>query len=813
MQKGFVHLHVHTQYSIYDGLSRIEDLVEKAVNNGMSGMAITDHGNNGEEPFKPIFGCEMYVARRGDKLLKAMREDLGGYHLILLAKNHTGYKNLMRLVSNSWVDGYYNRPRTDYIELEKYHEGLIVLSGCIAGEVPSKILRGDIAGARKAIEWYKGIWGDDYYLELERHEVKDPNIRANRELYPLQQQVNKVMIELAKEYGIKLICTNDVHFVEQEQAEAHDRLVCMGTGKDIGNPNRILYTKQEWFKTYVEMKEVFHDNPEALSNTMEILNKVELYSIEHKTTLPLFPIPKGLGTEDDYLERLTISGARRIYGEPLPSEVEERLMFELGVIKAKGYSRLFLIIHDLVNAMRKKDVMVGPGGGSDASSLVCYCLGITTIDPLKHDFLFERFIRLDRNTLPIFSIDFGYEGRILAIKYLEEKYGKDCCAHIIQFNKMKKQEAIKNVARIENLPISDSNTICKAIPKEYEYFSLKSIIQYFPELQEAEASDNPHLSNTIKYSKMLENTICETSVHPSSFIISQGPIYEWVPVSTIDDPHEKWQVLTCTQYNAFSIDSTGVMEIDLKGFRVLSELKTAILNIKKNLGIELNLGNIPIDDPKTFKLFKKGLTIGVFEFESHDMRVSLKHLHPTCFNDLVALNALNFPGLMDYIPSFIARKNGKEEIKYDIPCMEKYLKETYGLTIYEEQIGLLSRQLADFNREESYKLQNAMGKRKGHIIDLLKPKFIEGGKNNGHDPKVLEKIWKDWENYGWQFYMKLYAVSDATIAYQTAYLKANYSYEYMTALLESRKDNEVEYDLLLEECMRMKLYRVFKDYI
>ena len=829
MEKGFVHLHVHTQYSIYDGLSQIKDLVEKSINSGMPGMAITDHGNmygimefhqvvkrinkerisKGEEPFKPIFGCEMYVARRGEKLQKVLREDLGGYHLILLAKNYTGYKNLVRLVSNSWVEGYYNRPRTDCSALEKYHEGLIVLSGCVAGEVPSKIIRGDIAGARKAIEWYKSIWGDDYYLELQRHEVKDPAIMANRELYPLQEQANRMMIELAKEYDIKLVCTNDVHFVEQEQAEAHGRLVCMGTGKEIDDSSRMLYTKQEWFKTYEEMKEVFSDIPEALSNTMEILNKVELYSIERQPTLPLFPIPKEFGTEYDYLESLALSGARRIYGEPLPSEVNERLQFELDVIKAKGFSRIFLIIQDLVNAMRKKNVMVGPGRGSEAGSLVCYCLGITAIDPLKYDLLFERFIRLDRDVLPWLGIDFDSDGRIQAIKYLEEKYGKDCCAHILTFTRISTKKVLKYVAIMEKTPNSVSKALCDELPP---YMSFDSVCKTIHVFIKAGKSRNLAIRNLIKYTKMLEGTICETSIDPSRFVISQGPICEWIPVSTIADPHEKWQVLTCTQYNAFSIDSTGVMEMDLKGIRVLSELKSAILNIKKNLGIEFNLAKIPFDDSKTFKLFQKGHTIGVFEFESHDMRAYLKHLCPTCFKDIVALNALNFPGLIDYIPSFIARKNGKEKIKYDIPCMEKYLEETYGMAIYQEQIGLLSRQLADFSREESYKLQNAMWKIKKDIIEGLKPKFLEGGKKNGHDPKVLEKIWSDWENYGWRFYMKLYAVSDAMIAYQTAYLKANFPYEYMTALLESRKGNEVEYDILTEECRRMKLYRVFKDY-
>ena len=832
MEKGFVHLHVHTQYSIYDGLAQIKDLVEKAVNNGMPGMAITDHGNmygimkfhhvvrrinkerisKGEKPFKPIFGCEMYVARRGDKLQKVLREDLGGYHLILLAKNYTGYKNLMRLVSNSWVQGYYNRPRTDCADLEKYHEGLIVLSGCIAGEVPSKILRGDIVGARNAIEWYKGIWGDDYYLELQRHKVKDPAIMANRDTYPLQEQANKVMIELAKEYGIKLVCTNDVHFAEQEQAEAHDRLVCMGTGKEIDDPSRMLYTKQEWFKTYEEMKEVFSDIPEALSNTMGILNKVELFNIERQPTLPLFPIPKGFGAEDDYLESLTLSGAHRIYGDSLPSEVDERLKFELDVIKAKGFSRLFLIIQDLVNFMRKDGVMVGPGRGAEAGSLVCYCLRITTIDPLKHDLLFERFVRLDRDMLPYFCIDFDCEGRIQAIKYLKEKYGKDCCAHIIQFTKMTKEEAIKKVARIEKLPISDSNAICNAIPGEYEYFSLKSIIQYIPELQEAEASDNLHLSNTIKYAKILDNTICGTNIHPYGFVVSDGSISEWAPVSIEKDTNDDFLAIVCTQYDERYIESTGLVRIDILELRSLSETKVTLTNIKKNLGVEIDLEHIPIDDPKTLKLFQQGQTIGVFMHESPSLQTYLKYLHPTTIDDLAALFALYRPGPMDYIPSFIARKNGKEEIKYDIPCMEKYLKETYGMTIYQEQIMLLSRQLADFSREESYILRDAMAKKKGHVIELMKQKFIEGGRKNGHDPKALEKIWTDWEKYGYYLFMKSHAVSYTMIAYQTAYLKAHFPYEYMTALLESRKDNKVEYDLLLEECMRMKLYRVFKDY-
>ena len=832
MGKDFVHLHVHTHYSINDGIARVKDIVEKAVKDGMRGVAITDHGNmfgimefnhvvsrineerrkRGVEPFKPIFGCEMYVARNGNMKLKNDREDFGGYHLVVLAKNYQGYRNLLQLVSHSWVEGYYVRPRTDRSDLERYHEGLIVLSGCIGGEVPTKILKGDIDGAREAIEWHKSLWGDDYYFELERHMVTNSKINANRETFDLQQHVNNVLIELAKEYCIKLVCTNDVHFVNKEHAEAHDRMLCISTGKELDDTYRMQYTKQEWFKTRKEMKAIFRDIPEALSNTIDIFNKVEFYSIEHTPTIPLFPISKDFASEHDYLEELTINGARKKFGEKLPSEVEERLHFELAVIKTKGFSRYFLIIQDLINVITKEYcVIVGPGRASLAGSLVLYCLGITKIDPLQHGLLFERFIRLNRDTLPGVCIDLDSEGRLLAKKYLEDKYGKDCCAHIITFTKLSPQKALKYVAKLENVSQTVVNALWDGTDPHFK--SIAFNCNYTPAFKKAEKSKNPVMRNLIMYSKMLEGTICGTGIHPSGFVISQEPISAWAPVSTSDDPNEECNVLHCTQYEDDYVESSGVVRMDLCGLRTLSEIKSTLFNIKQSHGIEINLDNIPLDDRKTLKLFQNGHTVGVFGFESGDIKAYLSYLKPTKFDDLAALYALYRPGPWDYIPQLIRRKHGEEPITYDIPIMKKYLKETYGLIIYQEQIMLLSRQLADFSQEESYKLQDAMGKMKKGIIDEMKQLFIDRGKKKGHNPVILNKIWTDWENMKWYIFLKAHAVSYTMIAYQSAYLKANYPYEYMTALLKSRNNEKLEYERLLEECMRMKLYKIFKDNI
>ncbi len=883
--EDFVHLHVHTYYSILDGQSSIKRLVDKAISDGMKGMAITDHGDmfgikefhdicnginkqrkkDGLEPFKPIFGCEMYVARRGDMHLKETKEDLGGYHLIVLAKNANGYKNLIKLVSNSWVDGFYNRPRTDRTELEKYHEDLIVCSACIAGEVPAKILRGDIAGARESIEWHQRLWGDDYYLELQRHEVTDPNQRANRETFPLQQQANKVLIELAREYGIKLVCTNDAHFVDKENAEAHDHLLCLSTGKDLDDPTRMLYSKQEWFKTRQEMNDIFSDVPEAMANTLEILDKVETYSLDNDPIMPFFPIPESFGTEDewrkkfteqqlydeftsdengenqlspedgekkikklggydkiyrikfeaDYLAELAYAGAKRRYGDPIPDDVVERVKFELHIMKTMGFPGYFLIVQDFINSARDElGVMVGPGRGSAAGSVVAYCLGITKIDPLKYDLLFERFLNPDRISLPDIDTDFDDDGRGKVLKWVMDKYGHENCAHIITYATMATKNSIKDVARVEKVPLGITNALCKAIPDrlpEGMKMNLPNAIKCTRELQEAESSSNQALANTIKYAKMLEGTVRGTGIHACGFIICRDPISDHVPVSTADDPDFKGTKTNCTQYDGHVIESTGLIKMDFLGLKTLSELKEACANIKRTRGVEVDLDTIPIDDPKTYELYQQGRTIGTFQFESNGMQKYLRELHPTVFEDLIAMNALYRPGPMDYIPSFIARKNGREEIKYDIPCMEKYLKDTYGITVYQEQVMLLSRQLADFTRGESDALRKAMGKKKKDIVDAMKPKFIEGGKKNGHNPEILEKIWADWEKFASYAFNKSHAACYSWVAYQTAYLKANYPAEFMAAIMSRRRDQITEITKLMDECKAMGIETLGPD--
>ncbi|WP_278793166.1 DNA polymerase III subunit alpha [Leyella stercorea] len=878
--EDFIHLHVHTYYSILDGQSPVEKLVDKAVANGMRGMAITDHGNmfgvkelynycnkingklkeQGKEPFKPIFGCEMYVARRTKADRVKEKGDAGGYHLIVLAKNYHGYKNLIKLVSRAWVDGFYSKPRTDRADLEKYHEDLIVCSACIAGEVPAKILKGDIPGAREAIEWYKSIFGDDYYLELQRHEVKDPNQRANRETFPLQQRANKELIKLAKEYGIKVVCTNDCHFVDQENAEAHDHLLCLSTGKELNDPTRMLYSKQEWFKTREEMNEIFADVPEALSNTLEILDKVETYSIDHSPIMPFFPIPKEFGTEEetrkrispeelfrefttdengneimsheeaekkikklggidklyrikfeaDYLAKLAYDGAKRLYGEPLTDEVYERVKFELHIMKTMGFPGYFLIVQDFINSAQDElGVMVGPGRGSAAGSVVAYCLGITKIDPIKYDLLFERFLNPDRISLPDIDTDFDDDGRGKVLEWVEDKYGHDKVAHIITYGTMATKNSIKDVARVEKLPLDISNRLCKAIPDKLPdglKMNLTNAIKCVPELREAEASANPQMANTIKYAKMLEGTVRGTGIHACGTIICRDAISDWVPVSTAEDKSDPGHKLLATQYDGHVIEETGLIKMDFLGLSTLSIMNETVENIRlTHDGFTLDLDTIPIDDELTYKLYQEGRTIGTFQFESAGMQKYLRELRPTVFEDLIAMNALYRPGPMDYIPSFIARKNGKEPITYDIPCMEKYLKDTYGITVYQEQVMLLSRQLADFTRGESDALRKAMGKKKKAIVDAMKPKFIEGGKKNGHDPKVLEKIWGDWEKFASYAFNKSHATCYSWVAYQTAYLKAHYPAEFMAGNMSRCLNDITKITKLMSECQAMNI--------
>ena len=909
----FVHLHVHSYYSILDGQAPVTKLVDKAIADGMRGMALTDHGNMfgikelhdycngknkdtnkrikelkkqikelefGEQPevveieklkseleetkrklFVPIFGCETYVA--DGKLTEHKDKNDKGRHLILLAKNEKGYHNLIKIVSKAWTDGFYAHPRTDHDELARYHEGLICSSACLGGEIPRLIMNGDVQKAKEVALWYKGVFGDDYYLEIQRHKATVPN--ANHETYEKQQQVNKVLVDMAHELGIKLICTNDSHFVNEDDAEAHDHLLCLATGKDLNDPNRMLYSKQEWFKTQEEMNEVFADVPEALANTQEIVDKVEIYNIDHDPIMPFFPIPESFGTEEqwrekfteedlykefcsdengenmmseadamkrinhlggydkiyrikfeaDYLGKLAFDGAKKRYGDPLPQDVSDRIKFELHVMKTMGFPGYFLIVQDFINAARDElGVMVGPGRGSAAGSVVAYCLGITKIDPLKYDLLFERFLNPDRISLPDIDTDFDDDGRGKVLRWVMDKYGAENCAHIITYATMATKNSIKDVARVEKLPLDRSNALCKAIPDKLPdgmKMNLPNAIKCTPELQTAESSQDPRERNTIKYAKKLEGTIRGTGIHACGFIICRDRIDDHVPVSTATDPDFPELKTAVTQYDGHVIESTGLIKMDFLGLKTLSELKEACKVVKQTTGDVVDLDHIPIDDPLTYKLYQEGRTIGTFQFESPGMQKYLKELHPTVFEDLIAMNALYRPGPMEYIPDFIKRKHDPSLVQYDIPCMEKYLKDTYGITVYQEQVMLLSRQLANFTRGESDALRKAMGKKKKAIVDAMKPKFIEQGTANGHDPKVLDKIWSDWEKFASYAFNKSHATCYSWVSYQTAYMKAHYPAEFMAALMTRRFSQITEITKLMEECQSMGIKTLGPD--
>ena len=880
--EDFVHLHVHTQYSILDGQAAIPKLVDKAINNGMRGMAVTDHGNmfgikeffnycnkvnkgkSDEEKFKPIFGCEVYCARRDLHSKENNALDKSGWHLILLAKNEVGYHNLVKIVSEAWVDGYYHRPRTDHQAIEKHHEGLIASSACLAGEIPRYIKNGQIEEAEKSIQWFKSIFGDDFYIELMRHEVKDPMQRANRDTYKEQKAIEPTLIELARKYNVKLICTNDSHFVDEENAEAHDRLLCLSTGKDLDDPNRMLYSKQEWFKTREEMNDVFKDIPEALNNTIEILNKVETYSIDHAPIMPFFAIPEDFGTEKewrekftdedifneftrdengnvvltqeeaekkikklggidklyrikfeaDYLKKITYDGAKRLYGDPVPDNVKTLLDFELHVMKTMGFPGYFLIVQDFINSARKElGVWVGPGRGSAAGSAVAYCLGITKIDPIKYDLLFERFLNPDRISLPDIDTDFDDDGRGKVLQWVTEKYGAEKVAHIITYGTMATKLAIKDVARVQKVPLAIVNALCKAIPDRLpngKKMNLANAIECVPELKDAATSPDPLLRDTMRFAQMLENNVRNTGVHACGTIICRDAIDDWVPVSTAEDK-ETGEKLRCTQYDGHVIEETGLIKMDFLGLKTLSQLKEAVTNIKESLGIDINVDLLNIQDPATYQLYCDGRTVGNFQFESAGMQKYLRELQPNVFEDLIAMNALYRPGPMDYIPDFINRKQGRKPIEYDIPCMEKYLKDTYGITVYQEQVMLLSRQLADFTRGESDALRKAMGKKKKDIVDAMKPKFIEGGKKNGHDPKILDKIWSDWEKFASYAFNKSHATCYSWVAYQTAFLKANFPSQFMAAVMSRSLDNITEIRKLMDECKQMGINTLGPD--
>ena len=822
----FVHLHVHTQFSVLDGQASVTALVDKAIADGMPGLAITDHGNmfgikeffnyvnkinskrkdKGEEPFKPIFGCEMYVAN--ESLLTHTDKKDTGRHLVVLAKNETGYHNLIKLVSRSWTEGFYSHPRTDKADLAAHSEGLIVCSACLGGEVPRLIQAGQTDEAEKAILWFKITFGDDYSIELQRHKATVP--RANHEVYPIQQHVNEELVKLARKHDIKIVATNDVHFVNEEDAEAHDRLICVATGKDLNDPKRMLYSKQEWMKSTEEMNTLFADIPEALANTVEILDKVETYTIDHKPILPNFPLPDGFTDNDDYLRHLTYQGAHRRWGENLTEEQIERIDFELQTIKNMGFPGYFLIVQDFIAAGRRLGVSVGPGRGSAAGSAVAYCLDITQIDPIKYDLLFERFLNPDRISLPDIDIDFDDDGRADVLRYVTEKYGEEKVARIITYGTMAAKSAIKDVARVEQLPLPESNRLANLVPKRMPEVNgkelkptLKNCYEHVPEFRPELSSDNPVVRNTLKYALQLEGNVRNTGVHACGVIICRDAVTDWVPLSTAYD--KDGTKMLVTQYEGSVIEDTGLIKMDFLGLKTLSIIKEALANIKLTRGFDLDIDTVSIEDPKTYQLYSEGRTTGTFQFESAGMQKYLRELQPSTFEDLIAMNALYRPGPMDYIPDFINRKHGKSPIVYDIPVMEQYLKDTYGVTVYQEQVMLLSRLLANFTRGESDTLRKAMGKKLIDKMNHLKGKFMEGGQANGHKASVLEKIWADWEKFASYAFNKSHATCYSWVAFQTAYLKANYPAEYMAAVLSRNINDITKLTNFMDECKAMKI--------
>lgn len=732
----FVHLNVHSHYSLYNGVSTVKQLVDAAIKEGMPGIAITDYGNmfgvmefidfvssinkkrkeERKKPFKPIIGCELYVAKHGPKERKDSVKDFKGYHLTVLAKNMQGYKNLIKIVSNAWIEGFYVAPRTDRADLEKYHEGLIVLSGGFGSEVFTHIRNEDMTVLDDTIKWYKQVFGDDYYLEIRRDADYDLSKDAPSDLMLEQEKVNQVLIQKSKELGIKVVCTNDIHYVNPEDLVVYNIQQCIAVGKTMEEYNTDPL-RFRWLTSKDFMTELFSDYPEAISNTMQIFDKVDFYDIQHKPVMPPFSIPKGFQSDADYLEYLTYTKAKLIYGYPIPKEVEDRLRFELEIIEKKGAERYFLFIQDIVDTAEKElGALVGPGRGSTAGSSVAYCLGITKIDPLKHDLLFERFMCPDKLVMPDIDLDFDEEGRARVLEWLEKKYGKECCAHIVTFAK----------------------------------------------------------SNT----KELEGIIQGMGVHACGLVISENPISDWAPVCVQDDPDVEGNIIQCTQYDGRTIEETGLIKFDFLSLNTLSQLKMICERIKANTGRDFDIGKIPLDDKKTFELFQQGDTEDIFQYETQGMRQYLRELHPTTFEDLVLLNVMYRPGSIEDLPLLIKRKKGKSKIRYAIPNMEKYLHETYGILVYQEQLMLLSRLIADFSRGESDTLRKAMGKRKQDKLAELKLKFIEGGMKNGYKKSTLEGIWKDWEHKSMYAFNKAHAVCYSWLGYQMGYLKANYPKEF-----------------------------------
>lgn len=843
MTSNFVHLHVHSQYSILDGASSIKGLIDKAKALGMPAIALTDHGNmfgikefinaatdannpihkaikeieqqideleatNGDQNaiaelkksieqqkaklIKPIVGCEAYITADRHSRHK---DDRGGYHLLLLAKDLEGYHNLVKMVSYSWTEGFYQRPRIDKELLRKYGKGIIVSSACLGGEIPQAILNNNIPLAEEIIAEYKEMFGNDFYLEVMLHPVEPGGY--SEDTYQSQKKVNKIILELAEKTQTKCIATNDVHFINAEDALAHDRLICLNTGKDLDDPNRMRYTMQEYLKSEAEMGRLFTDHPEVLTNTLEIAGKVEFYSLNHDPIMPHFELPEGFADDDAYLRHITFEGAKMRWGDQLTPEIEERLNFELEVITRMGYPGYFLIVWDLIKAAREMGVSVGPGRGSAAGSAVAYSLRITDIDPIKYNLLFERFLNPDRISMPDIDIDFDEDGRDLVLQWVVNKYGKEKVAQIITFGTMAAKMAIRDVARVQKLPLADADRIAKMVP-ERPGITLEKAYKETPELAECKKSSNDLIRSTLQYAEVLEGSVRHTGLHACGIIIGAHNLEEHIPISTSKDTE-----LYVTQYDGSHVESVGLLKMDFLGLKTLSIIKDAVEIIEESKGITVDVDNVPLDDEKTFELYAKGDTTALFQFESPGMKKHLKALKPNRFEDLIAMNALYRPGPMAYIPSFINRKHGREKIEFDIPEMEEYLSDTYGITVYQEQVMILSQRLGGFTRGQADTLRKAMGKKQRAEMDKLKKQFLEGCQKNGFDLKKVEKIWSDWEAFAEYAFNKSHSTCYAYLSFQTAYLKAHYPSEFMAAVLSRNLSDIKKITLFMDECKRM----------
>ncbi len=854
----FVHLHVHTQYSILDGAAAVKPLIKRAKALGMTALAITDHGNMygvknfhdtaTDQGIKPILGCEVYVVKNR---FEKDKDEKAGDHLILLAKNLEGYHNLCKMVSYSFTEGFYYKPRVDKQLLKEYHEGLICCSACLGGELPQAIMRNDMEEAERVVQWFKGVFGDDYYLELQLHPSGDP--QKDADVYENQLRVNRAILGLADKFGVKYICSNDVHFILAEDAVAHDHLICLNTGRDLDDPNRMRYTFQEYLKSPEEMAALFPDHPEALATTLEIAAKVEEYSLEHAPLMPNFPPPADFHMpledlkasfvkkiEDEallarigactsvealealvagdseltdrlmvakqycYLKDLTYKGAHRRYGEELGERVESRIKYELDTIEWMGFPGYFLIVWDYIRAAREMGVSVGPGRGSAAGSVVAYCLKITNIDPLKYDLLFERFLNPERISLPDVDVDFDEDGRADVLKYCVNKYGQKRVAQIVTFGTMAPKMAIKDVARVQKLALSESDRLSKLVPdkvtpdKKHGETPFDFVYKESPELAAERESPNQLIRNTLKYAEKLEGSIRQTGVHACGVIIGQDDLEKFAPMAIAKDAD-----LNVVEFEGKEVESVGLIKMDFLGLRTLSIIKDAVQNVKDVHGVEVDIDDVPLDDAPTYDVFARGDTTGLFQFESPGMKKHLRNLKPNRFEDLIAMNALYRPGPMEYIPNFIARKHGLEPVTYEIADMEEYLSDTYGITVYQEQVMLLSQKLAGFTGGEADTLRKAMGKKKRDVLDKMKPKFIEGCKQRGHDEKICDKIWGDWEAFASYAFNKSHSTCYAYVAYQTGYLKAHYPSEFMAALLSRNLADIKQITLYMSECKRM----------